>query len=203
MNNRDEKWWFQNLANLITSIGVALCAALLYVIVFHREQVGGILVLSTGVLMTDFLDGQVARRLKIVSQLGAALDRLRDKAFQFEMFLFFLLDPRIGYWLKVATVPLVLAELLLLGTWVMEAAKSVDVSAGIWGKWKMTIMSGGIIAVPVVIWVRERGVRVPHCIEHVLTIILVVSCVLAIMSLRGHIAKIRTKLYPSRACSDA
>ena len=161
-----------------------------------------ILLLMGLIIFTDFADGYLARWLEdhgypgSVSAFGEALDRFRDKFFQFIMFAFFLLDPRISPWLKGVTCPLIIVELLLLATLFMGVKKKVRVKAGIWGKAKMFLMSVGILGCPIIIIIQENGVEVPFSAIQTVFWILMISLGLAIMSFIKHIKQYREQLQP-------
>ncbi len=183
-------WCFRNLANAITLLGVSLSLILSWVVFFHREWTIAIFILVSGVLMTDFLDGKVARYFNSISKLGSAMDRLRDKIFQLTMFSFCLLEPRVIIWLKgPVCFLLIAAEILLLTIWYLGVRRGLDVSAGIWGKAKMFLVLTGILVCPAIIIAKERGMSVPFFVTHLLSLIFVVSFGLAVMSFKKHISQ--------------
>ena len=102
MNRTDMKssWLYRNLANIITMTGLKLCFALLWVVIFHREWTITIFYLVGGILLTDFLDGPIARWSQTVSNFGSGMDRLRDKFFQLTMFSFFFAGSKSGSFVK-------------------------------------------------------------------------------------------------------
>ena len=195
--NTKQNWFFCNLANFITAFGLVLSLILVWVVFFHREWTVAIFFLVAGVLSTDFLDGTIARYFNIISKLGSALDRLRDKIFQLTMFLFFVFDPRVDSKLKIAVYPLIIIEILLLTIWFLGVRKKLNVSAGIWGKAKMFLVSVGIMACPAIIIAKEHGLRVPFFATHLLFLIFVASFCLAVMSFKKHLAKYREQVVQS------
>lgn len=199
--NTKQSWFFRNLANSITWIGILLCVVLLWVVIAHREWISVILFLAALALLTDLVDGPIARYLEkkgysgSVSSFGGALDRLRDKFFQLTMFSFFLLDPRINPLLKAAIFPLIIIEILLLAIWFLGVRKRMNVSAGLWGKAKMFLVSIGILACPASIMVEENlKIKVPSSATQILFWIFVASLFLAVMSFIKHVAKYRKQL---------
>jgi len=184
----------RNLANAITLFGFSLIFVLFWVIIVHREWTSIIFALATVIVITDFLDGPVARYFKSVSDFGGAIDRLRDKFFQFTMLSFFLLDQRVDLWLKFAVFPLIIIEICLLTIWFLGVRKKMNVSAGKWGKAKMALMSIGILACPISIMAQENKIQVPYFVIQILVCIFVISFWLAVMSFIKHIAKYRSQL---------
>ena len=179
---------YRNVANIITTFGFILSVILFFVVVCHREWIVTIFFLVSGVLITDFLDGTVARQLNIISKFGSAADRLRDKVFQLTMFLFIILDPRVHPWLKFTAYPLIIIEIFLLAIWLLGVKKNLNVSAGSWGKAKMFLVSVGILACPAIIIIEQRyGVKVPFVATQMLFAVMTVGFCLALMSFKNHI----------------
>ncbi len=67
---------YRNLPNIISSIRLLMVPVLLY-LAFSHQPVSYMIVLVV-TEMTDVLDGYLARRLKLVSELGAQLDSWGD-----------------------------------------------------------------------------------------------------------------------------
>ena len=194
MNFQSIKDWTignANLANVITLFGIKLCFTLLGVIIFFREKTGIIIALSAVILLTDYLDGVVARYFNSVTTFGAAIDRLRDKFFQLTMFSYILTGPQIDPWVRGSVFPLIIIEILLLTIWGLALKKKVDVSAGPWGKAKMFLVSIGIIACPLVILAEEHGMKIPYLAPKILMVVFLVSLYLGVMSFIKHLARYR------------
>jgi len=145
MKERVKTLFFQNVANIITLIGL-LCAIWVAIIVLYQPEkilLTLVLVLFTGI--TDFVDGKLARYLKIESTLGKALDRLRDKILVCPLLVVLiyrhLLSSKNSQILATFTASLVfliiLIELLLVVAWFLGLIKQWDVSSNIYGKRKM------------------------------------------------------------------
>ena len=69
-----------NLPNLITFLRIALIPVILFVSITHSQ---GLNYLASFIFLmaslTDFIDGYIARRLKLESEFGANLDLIADK----------------------------------------------------------------------------------------------------------------------------
>jgi len=193
--NTEHNWFFRNLANLITLTGFPMCFVLLWVVVLHRERTLTMLLLVTGVLLTDLFDGLVARYFGTASDLGGALDRLRDKLLLGIVFLFLILDGRIHLTLKMITVPLAVVETALLVYWFKGVRRKLDVSAGGWGKRKMNLLVAGILLCLLNIIVEERwGPEYNLISTIVLNALFVVSLFFGVKSFLGHKADYLKKL---------
>lgn len=143
---------YRHLANMTTLFGLLLCFALLGIITLRKEQTFAVLVLSLVICLTDFLDGQFARRLKIVSKFGAALDRLRDKAWFAVLVLFFFLDEYTDFAVKLPILLLAVSEVALLALWFVGVIRNMDVSANWYGKVKQALMCTIIFACLALRW---------------------------------------------------
>jgi len=190
-------WLFRNIANFITILGVFLCSPLWWIVFFQRDQIRMLVIFIGAVLVTDWLDGKVARALNIVSNFGAAIDRLRDKFLLAPMFLFLLLDVRVDLPLKVIVVPLALVEALLLGTCFVGIFsgffgifKGLSISANKWGKIKMFVVPSTIILCLLNILAEERWGQNYHTLTTIILVLMLLGgFLLTVMSLWGYISK--------------
>jgi phosphatidylglycerophosphate synthase len=177
-----------HVANSITIFGMKLCFALVLMVILYRERVNTIVLLGLVILLTDYLDGEVARCLGTVSRLGANLDRYRDKFFLLAMFFWILVDERINPLIKYHIWPLAAIEICLLVQLTIGVIKDKDVPAGVWGKRKMLVVSIGVMACPTMVIFQEHGLKVPFFVDYILVCIFLVSIFLGAMSLIKHIA---------------
>ena len=192
-----------NAANLITLAGVVLCFVLLWVIAIHKEWTLTMLFLVVGVVVSDLIDGPVARHYGTVSDFGGALDRLRDKLLLGIMFLFLILDGRVHITLKIITVPMAVVETALLVYWFKGVRRKMNVSAGVWGKVKMDLLSAGILLCLLNIIVEERwGSRYHLYATIALNLLFAFSLFFGVKSFLGHKAKYRKQLSDSDSCPD-
>lgn len=81
MNKEVKEWILQNLANLVTCLGLLGAIWIFVVAITNPKEIWLIIVLAIFVSLSDLADGIIARKLKRTSAFGAALDRLRDKVF--------------------------------------------------------------------------------------------------------------------------
>ena len=105
-----KSWFFRNIANIVTLLGLKLCFWLLWLVIFHRDWILSIFFLVGGILLTDLLDGSLARGLKIVSAFGGAMDRLRDKLLLGIVFFFLLSDQGVDLGVKIIIIVLLVLE---------------------------------------------------------------------------------------------
>ncbi len=87
---------------------------------------------------TDWLDGYVARKMNLVSNLGKLMDALIDKVLVIGLFIVLLIADLLPLW----TLPLIIATFvrdgLITGMRMVAAKKGVVLGADKWGKRKTT-----------------------------------------------------------------
>jgi cardiolipin synthase len=78
------EWVKRNLANIVTLLRVALLPLFVVFMVLSKDstayRVGAAVVFGIGAV-TDWFDGQIARRTKTVSKFGVMIDPLADRLF--------------------------------------------------------------------------------------------------------------------------
>ncbi len=134
-----------NLANAITGIGIILTVWLNFIIWAGPVDFFPVFVLSVLIGLTDLFDGWTARRLKTENQVGASLDRLRDKFFACSIFLYFLkqlwtLSGKIWVLLiKGLIITLLSIEIVLFIFWLYGFLKGMDIRSNLAGRVKMAL----------------------------------------------------------------
>lgn len=83
--------------------------------------------------ITDFLDGYLARRLNLVTNLGKLIDPLADKMLVSTAFIYLTAVGVCPFWV---TVLIIFREFLVTGLRQMAAARGVIMAADRLGKWK-------------------------------------------------------------------
>lgn len=73
-------------ANIITGFGLVIAIWFNILLFTGPQNPLFMLIVALAIGLTDLLDGYIARRLSIVSELGKSLDRLRDKIFVLPFF---------------------------------------------------------------------------------------------------------------------
>jgi CDP-diacylglycerol--glycerol-3-phosphate 3-phosphatidyltransferase len=94
--------------------------------------------------VTDFFDGYLARRFKVVSTLGVFLDLTADKVFVSAIFVALVQIHLVPAWVVFIIIT---REFLVTGLRSMAAAKGKVIPAGIWGKQKtfITLVAMGLV----------------------------------------------------------
>lgn len=97
-------------ANCITLLRIGLTFLLLYFILIRSLK--GIIPVFIFTVITDFLDGWVARNMNSISNLGKVLDPVADKIFVLSVFTSRIVI--INFWMWWIFIPLLLEELFLI-----------------------------------------------------------------------------------------
>lgn len=123
-----------NLPNKLTVSRFILTIAFLGVLfsrVRFHETISLVLFIAGGI--TDFLDGQVARRQKLITNFGILMDPLADKIMVCSAFIAF-----VGlHWIPAWMVVLIVArELAITGLRLLAASKNIVLAAEGYGKHK-------------------------------------------------------------------
>lgn len=137
-----------NIPNLL-SLSRLVTTALIFVLVLLNAPWAFLTATLLFVLasVSDFFDGYLARRLKVVSPLGVFLDLTADKVFVSTILIALVQIGLVPAWVVVIIVA---REFLVTGLRSMAAAKGKVIPAGIWGKQKtlitMTAMGAILLA---------------------------------------------------------
>ena len=203
MNKKVKGWVFKNLANAVTVFGLIGTFWLLVIVIKSPEQLWLILILAGLISLTDLIDGLIARRLKIKSNFGSALDRLRDKIFICPLLIILAwyypeslstASIAVDTLTKALIIVIVLLESLLLITWLIGIIKKLDVSSNQYGRIKMFYEF-----LVVIFWLISLTVKkyldfsLIHFSIYLIDFIMVITIYLAIRSLEGYYQKYNNK----------
>lgn len=98
--------------------------------------------------ITDYLDGYLARRWRVVSQFGVFCDLMADKLLVAATLIAMVGIGRVPPWMAIVIVG---RELVVSGLRSWAAAQGVVIPAGIWGKGK-TLLTLIAIAIAIIDW---------------------------------------------------
>ncbi len=144
-----------NLPNKLTVSRFILTVAFL-VVMFSRmpfhETIALVLFIAGG--MSDFLDGYIARRDKLITNFGILMDPLADKIMVCSAFIAFVGLKWISAWMVVIIVA---RELAITGLRLLAASKSVVLAAEGYGKHKTISQIVAIISILVLASYQQWG----------------------------------------------
>jgi CDP-diacylglycerol--glycerol-3-phosphate 3-phosphatidyltransferase len=133
-----------NLPNKLTVSRFVLTVAFLIVMfsrVSFHETIALVLFVAGGI--SDFLDGEIARRRKLITNFGILMDPLADKIMVCSAFIAFVGLNWVPAWMVVIVVA---RELAITGLRLLAASKNVVLAAEGYGKHKTISQIAAIIA---------------------------------------------------------
>ena len=120
------------IPNLLSVLRICMIPWLIWTYLARGDNTGAALILLLSGL-TDIVDGFIARRFNMVSNLGKALDPLADKLLVMVALISFTFER----WIDPVAVVIILArEFMVTGLRLVVANEGIVVAAGIWGKLK-------------------------------------------------------------------
>ncbi len=135
----------RNLPNIL-SLGRLIATVLVFILVLVNQPWAFLTstLLFALASVTDFFDGYLARRLKVVSSLGVFLDLTADKILVSAILIALVQIGLVPAWVVFIIVT---REFLVTGLRSMAAAKGRVIPAGIWGKQKtfITLTAMGLL----------------------------------------------------------
>jgi len=142
-----------NIPNLLTMSRLLLVPTFFLVMYYHLVGVDGMLnwtrIILIFIVVSDFLDGYLARRRCEVTSLGSVLDPMADKLFVTASFILLTVYEQIPVWL---TIIVVTKDILVSIGWCMLAMlyHKVEVNTSIFGK-LATVFQYGTVCIIVLI----------------------------------------------------
>ena len=119
---------------------------------FNDISAALILVIFAGIELSDFLDGYLARKHNLVSDLGKVLDPFADVLSRVTYFLCFAFSGLMPLWVFLI---IIYRELAITFLRMMMMGRGIVVAASLWGKLKaITYAISGILGVVVVSFER-------------------------------------------------
>jgi len=107
---------------------------------FHHILACAVFVIAS---LTDMLDGKLARKHNLITNLGKFLDPLADKMLTTAAFIGFLANGHLDVW---AVMIILSREFLVTSVRLVSAGSGVVIAANIWGKLKTVTQMVSIIA---------------------------------------------------------
>jgi CDP-diacylglycerol--glycerol-3-phosphate 3-phosphatidyltransferase len=144
-----------NLPNKLTLSRFALTAVFLVIFCANIPYGNSIsLVVFIAASLTDYFDGMIARRDKLITSFGILMDPLADKILTCSAFIAFVEVSKMPAW---AVVVIVSRELAITGLRLLAANRQVVLAAERYGKHKTISQIVAIITILVALSSREWG----------------------------------------------
>jgi len=134
---------------------------------WYTLEVARMIAVSVFVLaaITDFLDGYLARKLKLISDFGKFMDPLADKVLVMAAMVYLLWLGDISPWVLIIVEG---REFLIAGLRMLASQKGIVISAGFWGKVKTVAQ---MVMIPLVL------LNIDHPVAYWAGIVLIYVCV--------------------------
>lgn len=179
-----------NLPNKISCVRIALLPVFIF---FYLATFIPCNYLIAGIIFavaafTDFLDGKIARKYNLVTNLGKFLDPIADKLIVMAALILVTVDGTIPnpYGIIISII-IIGRELIISAFRQVAAAKGVIMAADMWGKYKTTFQT---IALPLLMlqaqmvaseWLTGNGLLafqiVNYCLIGIATLLTIISAV--------------------------
>lgn len=137
-----------NLPNKITIARIALIpiVAALYLINFPYHEIAACVVFIL-CCCTDFIDGNIARKRNLVTDLGKFLDPIADKVIVVIMLFVYIGDGTLSGWYNQIIAGVIISrEIIITAFRIIAVQKNVVLAADKLGKIKTTFLDIGLIA---------------------------------------------------------
>ena len=131
---------FANQLTLVRLVAVIPVMAALYVQFPGNRAVATIVYVLA--ILTDYLDGILARRSKEVTAFGKLMDSVADKALIASLFFALVAEGSLAYWMAAI---MVVREFAVTGLRMVALEAGEVIAANNWGKAKMVSQSLGVL----------------------------------------------------------
>ena len=178
------EWDIDNLPNRLTMFRLVLVPLVVTALVFNldfiqmNEETKSLLGWTAAWIfvaasITDFLDGYIARKRKIITVFGSFLDPIADK---FLVVSSILMLQALGRIPVLLVIVLVLREFYITSLRLLAGERGVKIPVGTMGKWKTAAQ---MIGIPMLM-ANEPGLGIPFPI--IGTVAIYISCIISVYS---------------------
>ncbi|MDR2267028.1 MAG: CDP-diacylglycerol--glycerol-3-phosphate 3-phosphatidyltransferase [Christensenellaceae bacterium] len=178
-----------NIPNKITlaRIGLTIVTIVLFLIEFNYSYLLSAIVFTIAAV-TDFLDGYIARRFKLVTNVGKFLDPIADKILVICSLILVVVKGVIPAPYGAIAMCIIISRELIIGTFrQIAAASSIVLAADKYGKIKTVLQ---YIATPLLmISVRENNIVYNEIIYYIALAVLVLSVIMTVFSAINYVIK--------------
>jgi CDP-diacylglycerol--glycerol-3-phosphate 3-phosphatidyltransferase len=151
-----------NLPNQLTLGRLAICAVMVACMEIEARWTGAVaLFLFTLASLTDWLDGEIARRQNLITDLGKLLDPLADKVLVSAAYIGLVSNQLAPAWIVICIIA---REFLITGLRTLAAAKGIILAAEKLGKHKTITQIAAVIGGMMLLALRDLGVEAKELI---------------------------------------
>jgi CDP-diacylglycerol--glycerol-3-phosphate 3-phosphatidyltransferase len=151
-----------NLPNQLTLGRLAICAVMVACMEIEARWTGAVaLFLFILASLTDWLDGEIARRQNLITDLGKLLDPLADKVLVSAAYIGLVSNQLAPAWIVICIIA---REFLITGLRTLAAAKGIILAAEKLGKHKTITQIAAVIGGMMLLALRDLGVEAKELI---------------------------------------
>lgn len=184
------------LANRLTMLRVVLAAGVFGALMADGSNWhAAAFAMFLAAIVTDWLDGWLARRMGTVSPFGKVADPIADKILVIGTLIALIRtkELEIPLW---AVFLIVIRELLIGGVRVIAGAQGKVLAADQWGKIKTAIQLVAILLILAIVLLKDRGLAAPWMLRSA-SPLTVFCAILALSSLWSYLRQYRAMLEKS------
>ncbi len=160
-----------NLANKITILRLLLVPMYIYLAGYTNYSFVTLIVFALAAF-TDFLDGYIARKHNMVTDLGKFMDPLADKILTLSAFILFSSQGLIS---PAVTIVVVMREIIISVFRAVAASKNIVIAASIYGKLKTVSQMATIITIYLYIIIGRNNDMIINALIMIMTILTIAS----------------------------
>ncbi len=187
-----------NLPNKLTVLRIVLIPFMMffYLANFIPHGVGKLVALIIFIVasFTDMLDGKIARKRNLITNLGKFLDPIADKILTSAVLFLIIADGTIPHPYGAIAVTIIIAREFIVAAMRLNAAsKGVVIAADIWGKLKTVVQMVALPVCMLVAYIHTCGYNVPNAlnltIEIIAYVLLGAATILTVISGANYVIK--------------
>lgn len=167
---------FKNIPNLLTILRI-IATPLLMVLLLTNKHTEILVVATIIIMLTDYLDGYLARRFKLESNFGKLMDPMADKILVFGFFTIFLIQVKI---MLLTYLIILFREFLVSSIRLLALENKIIIAADKFGKIKTILQY--ILIILILISSNELFIYFLNGENNVKSLLLCIELVMAIMT---------------------
>lgn len=170
MDKHIRNWVLENLANFFTFFRLFGSIWILVIAIRNPEQLWKMIIIAALVVLSDLIDGKIARKFNLTSHFGAALDQLGDKFFvvpglvilswRYRWMLTDVSSNLVNFAIALMGLLLFLEILFFVAWWVLFIVNKIQIHSNRWAKCK-TFSMFPLVIVWLISIAIERDFKIP------------------------------------------
>lgn len=169
-----------NLPNQLTVGRLVVCALMVACMEIEARWTGAVaLGLFIVASLTDWLDGEIARRRQLITDLGKLLDPLADKILISAAYIGLVSNELAPAWIVIFIIA---REFLITGLRTLAAAKGLILAAEKLGKHKTITQIAAVIGGMIILAARDYGIALPEFFSRIYQALLVAALLVTVWS---------------------